>query len=128
MPSETETQTINSRIDSMEIIMIRSIEASEKVATSVNQLLLEFKERDIRHEYEKEASEKLAEKVSCLNTEITDYIKMQAPIISRARKVQERWDGVYKSMTTTTGKLVIGILVLGIMAMLGLDPRTLIKP
>lgn len=127
MPSETETQIMNARINSMESIMIRGIEASEQVATSVNQLLIEFKERDIRHEYEKEASEKLAEKVSCLNTEITEYIRTQEPIISRARKVQERWDSVYKSMTTTTGKLIIGVLILGAMVMLGLDPRSFIK-
>lgn len=128
MPNESEIQVMNDRMNSLEDTVVRGIEASEQVSLSVNNLLIEFRERDVRHEYEREASEALGRKVDGLATTINDQIAYQAPILDRAKKAQDRWDSMINSMGTTTGKLVIGLLVLGVMVMLGLDPRTLIKP
>lgn len=127
--NESEIQIMNDRINSLESTIVRGVEASEKVSTSVNELLLEFKERDIRHEYEKVANEQLGVKVAELNTTITDFITIKEPVLARAKKVQDRWDNLFLSMGTTTGKVIIGILIMGAMVMLGLDPRNLLtKP
>lgn len=129
MPKESEMHLMNDRVNSLERTMIRSVEASENVAVSVNKLLHEFHERDIRHEYERIESAKLSEKVEGLNSTISDYIADQQPTLIRAKKSQDFHDGVTKSMSTTTGKLVIGLVILGIMVALGLDPRSLmVKP
>jgi hypothetical protein len=129
MPNnEPEIQIMNDRINSLEATIIRGVEASEKVSLSVNDLLLEFRERDVRHEFEKVQNEQLAAKVGELDVTINDYIKNQEPLLARVKRAQDKWDSFYTGMTTTTGKLIIGILILGIMVMLGLDPRTLIKP
>ena len=126
--NEPEIQIMNDRINSLEVTIIRGVEASEKVSLSVNDLLLEFRERDVRHEFERVANEQLGEKVAGLTVTINEYISAQAPLLDRVQKAQERWDSFLKSMTTTSGKLFIGILLLGVMVMFGLDPRTLIKP
>ena len=128
MSDNSEIQIMNDRINSLQDTIVRGAEASEQVSVSVNQLLLEFRERDVRHEYEKKASEQLGVKVGELNLVINDFISTKEPVLVRAAKAQARWDGLMTSMTTTTGKLIIGVIILGTMVMLGLDPRTLIKP
>ena len=127
MPTEPEIQIMNDRINSLESTIVRGVEASEKVSLSVNDLLLEFRERDVRHEYERVANEKLGEKVDSLNVVINDYIAEQSPILNRVKRVQVNWDKLWSSIHTTTGKLIVGAIILGIMVMLGLDPRELIK-
>ena len=128
MSDNSEIQIMNDRINSLQDTIVRGAEASEQVSVSVNQLLLEFRERDVRHEYERKASEQLGVKVGELNTIINEFITTKEPVLVRAAIAQARWDGLITSMTTTTGKLVIGVIILGTMVMLGLDPRNLIKP
>lgn len=126
--SEPRINIVNDRVTSLEGIIMRNVEASESVAKSVNELLLKFKERDVRHEFERKESAELSKRMSELTVLTHTYIKDNATTIARAKKVQDRWDGFYSSMTTTSGKLMIGLVILGIMVMLGLDPRALLKP
>lgn len=126
--TEPGINIVNDRVTSLEGIIMRNVEASESVAKSVNELLLKFKERDVRHEFERKESAELSKKMVELSTLTHKYIEDNASVLSRAKKVQDRWDGFYNGMSTTTGKLIIGLLILGIAVMLGLDPRTLLKP
>ena len=111
MSDNSEIRIMNDRINSLHDTIVRGAEASEQVSVSVNQLLLEFRERDVRHEYEREASEKLSVKVTEINVTIEEFIHSKEPILARAAKSQARWDGLINSMTTTTGKLIIGVLI-----------------
>lgn len=126
--NEPKINIVNERVNSLEGIILRNVEASEAVAKSVNELLLKFKERDVRHEFERKESAELAKKMAELTVVTHKYIEDNAPVLTRAKKVQDRWDGFYNGMSTTSGKLIIGLLILGIAVMLGLDPRTLLKP
>ena len=127
MPREPEIQMMNDRINSLEGTILRSAEASENVSKSVNDLLLEFKERDIRHEFERKANADLVEKVQKSTEFLYKYVETQAPVLARVKQSQDYWDSFYKSLSSNAGKIVLGIILLGTMVMLGLDPRTLFK-
>lgn len=124
---EPEIQIMNDRINSLETTIMRGVEASEKVSLSVNDLLLEFRERDVRHEYEREANLRLSEKVSNLDVKLCNYIDIEAPTLARVKKSHGIIDDMWKGMSSTTGKLMIGIIIFGIMVLIGLDPRTVFK-
>lgn len=118
---------MNDRLNSLESTVTRGIKASEQVSISVNSLLLEFRERDVRHEYERIANEKLTERVEDIIMKVDDYIESKADVISRCEKAQSRWDEVVKSMSSTSGKLIMAAIGLGILVMLGLDPSAIVK-
>ena len=125
MNQQPEVQMMNDRINSLEATVLRSTKAAESVSKSVNELLMEFKERDVRHEFERKANIELAEKVHGLTIVINDYIETKEPILARAKKVQDRWDSFWTSLSTNAGKIFVGIILFGIMVLLGLNPKDL---
>ena len=116
---------MNDRINSLETTVLRSVVASESVSTSVNNLLLEFKERDVRHEFERGEQVLLHKQVDKLTATMSNYVDINAPILARTKKSQDRWDSFFTSLSTNAGKILVGIILLGVMVMLGLDPRNL---
>lgn len=125
MLQPSEIQVMNDRINSLETTVLRSVEASESVSKSVNNLLLEFKERDVRHEFEREEQVLLHKQVDKLTSTMSNYVDTNAPILARTKKSQDRWDSFFTSLSTNAGKILVGIILLGTMVMLGLDPRNL---
>ena len=125
MNKPTEIEMMNDRINSLERTVTRSVEASENVSKSVNDLLLEFKERDVRHEYERKANEELTTKVSKLTISIDKYVDENAPTLLRVKKSHDRWDSFLTSISTNAGKIAVAIILFGLMVMLGLNPKDL---
>lgn len=125
MTQPPEIKVMNDRINSLEATILRSIVASESVSTSVNDLLLEFKERDVRHEFERKEQAELHKQVDKLTTTMADYVSINAPILARTKKVHDRWDSFFTSLSTNAGKIVLGIILVGIMVTLGLNPKDL---
>jgi hypothetical protein len=133
MPVDTERterreiNIMNDRVNSLESMVVLSTEASKNVSNSVNELLMEFKERDIRHEFEHQASLDLGVKVHTTSELLHKYIDEHAETLKKAKVMHNRWDTFWNSMTTNAGKIVLGILLFGLMVMFGLDPRDLVK-
>lgn len=125
MSHQPEIKIINDRVNSLEASVLRSVNASESVSKCVNELLLEFKERDVRHEFEKDANKELAETVKNLTATVDGYINLNAATLVRCKKTQDRWDNFFTSLTTNAGKIFVAVMLFGVMILLGLNPKDL---
>lgn len=100
----------------------KSSEASEKVANQISKLLSEMRVRDERHKHEREAFKQLEDKVDQVDGMISDYIDTKEPIISRARKSQERFDKFWDAFISKGGQAFFWVASISLLVLSGIIP------
>ena len=109
-----EVTELKSSVSSVLSAMGESALAIKENTGTMNEMLLELRERDVRDEYNKEKAEALTEKVCKLECHINDYILKHADDLKQVNENHKNKKAFTRTLTSTWAKILALVIVIAL--------------
>lgn len=100
---------------SMSKAQTENTKAQTEVAKQISGLLVEMKERDVRNEY-------LTIEVKQIGNRQIGFEEFARPILIKSKARQDFKQKITDGIGTDTGKVILGIFIVGMLFIFGVDP------